>query len=79
MVRKRLPQPSFTSLPLPRRCTSSVSARALQHCCSSSDLGYNNIGYHNHVTKSPHIDEHFSTGLELNHSFSHKWWCDARS
>jgi hypothetical protein len=41
-----------------------------------SDLGYNNIGHHNnHVTKSPHVDEFFSTGLELNHSFSHKWWC----
>jgi arylsulfatase A-like enzyme len=44
----------------------------------ADDLGYNNIGYHNHVTLSPHIDEFFGTGLQLNHSFSHKWCAPTR-
>ena len=45
----------------------------------ADDLGYNNIGYHNHVTLSPHIDEFFGTGLQLNHSFSHKWCAPTRA
>ena len=47
-------------------------------CTLPQDLGYNNIGYHNHVTLSPHIDEFFGTGLQLNHSFSHKWCAPTR-
>ena len=45
----------------------------------ADDLGYNNIGHHNHhVTLSPHIDALFEQGLELNHSFSHKWCAPTR-
>jgi hypothetical protein len=57
----------------------SLLTRAAWRCCRlTQDLGYNNIGYHNHVTLSPHIDEFFSTGLQLNHSFSHKWCAPTR-
>ena len=39
----------------------------------ADDLGWGNIGHHNGVTQSPYIDQLFTHGLTLNHSYSHKW------
>ena len=38
----------------------------------ADDLGWGNIGVHNGVTRSPHIDALFTRGMKLNHSYSHK-------
>ena len=34
----------------------------------ADDLGWGNIGFHNGVTHSPHIDALFTLGLKLNHT-----------
>ena len=45
----------------------------------ADDLGYNNIGFQNGVTLSPHIDHLFRAGLVLNQSYSHKWCAPTRA
>eukprot|EP00035_Acanthoeca_spectabilis_P004375 m.102768 g.102768 ORF g.102768 m.102768 type:complete len:689 (-) comp12550_c0_seq2:128-2194(-) len=45
----------------------------------ADDLGWNNIGHHNGVTRSPNIDALYTEGLTLNHSYSHKWCAPTRA